>query len=89
MARKKKQTEIPGAEREVDEELDDAAAAVRDLTAERMSKHEEEKEARAALIALMRSKKKKAYLYVDGEERYLVTLEESEKIKVKKKPASE
>ena len=80
----RKQTEIPGAERERDEELDGAAERVYRLTAERLEKHEEEKEARAELIALMRSKKVTSYLYVDGEERFNVTLEETEKVKVKK-----
>lgn len=89
MARKKKQTEIPGAERECDPELDEAAGRVYELTRERLEKHEEEKEARGELIALMRSKDVTSYLYVDGEERYDVTLEESEKVKVKKAKATE
>lgn len=84
---RRKQTEIPGAERERDEELDEAAELVYRLTAERLEKHEEEKEARGELITLMRSKKTTSYLLVDGEERYQVTLEESEKVKVKKKKA--
>ena len=89
MARKKKQTEIPGAEREVDEELDDAAGRVRDLTRERLDKHAEEKEARVELIALMRAKKLTSYIYVDGEDRFKVTLEESEKVKVQKAKAED
>ncbi len=84
MARQRKQTEIPGAEREVDEELDEAAGRVRDLTRERLAKHADEKEARAALIALLHEKDLKSYLFVDGEDRFTVTLEENEKVKVQK-----
>ncbi len=86
---RRKQTEIPGAERERDEELDEAAGRVYELTAERLAKHDEEKEARGELIALMRSKGVISYLFVDGEERYQVTLEESEKVKVKKTKAED
>lgn len=87
MARKKKQTEIPGVEREADEELDDAAARVYELTAERQAKHDEEKEARTALVELMRAKDVTRYVYVDGEERFDVILEESSRVKVRKAKA--
>ena len=84
MARTKKQTEVPGTERETDPELDAASADVYELTAKRLAAHAEEKLARAKLADVMRKKERDAYTYVDGEETYNVKRTETEKVSVKK-----
>jgi hypothetical protein len=80
----RKQAEIPGTERERDEELDAAAADVYELTAERLAAHEREKLARTKLIETMQRKSVSEYLYEDGQERYQVTLTETERVSVRK-----
>ncbi len=80
----KKQREIPGTEREVDQELDSAASDVYELTAERIAVHEREKGARTKLCDLMKKKGLDVYVYQDGEERYDVRFSETEKVSVKK-----
>jgi hypothetical protein len=83
MARKK-QTEVPGTERESDPEIDAAAADVYELTAERLDIQEREKGARAKLLDLMTKKNLEIYVYEDGEERYDVRRKETIKVSVKK-----
>ena len=80
----RKQTDIPGTEPKRDQELDAAAADVYELTSERQEVHEKEKLARTTLIELMRKKSVDRYLYVDGDEKFDVQLEESEKVTVRK-----
>ncbi len=84
--RKKKQTEVPGTERESIPEVDAAAADVYELTRERLDIQEKEKNARAKLMDLMKKHKLTSvgYVYEDGEERYDVQFKETEKVSVKK-----
>lgn len=81
----KAQTEIPGTERLVDEEIESAAEDYRTYRDERMALQEKEAEAKRALIAVMESKGVKAYRYEDstGTERK-VLIEEKQNAKVTK-----
>jgi hypothetical protein len=72
MPRKKKQTEIPGTERQRDDEIALAAEDLRDVRARRMALSEEETAAADRLIDLLR--KKKRDVYVDEEGGYRVAL---------------
>ncbi len=81
---RKKQAEIPGTERESDPELDAAAADVYEICAERLESQEREKAARTKLLDLMKAKHIVVYVYEDGEDRFDVTRQETEKVSVKK-----
>lgn len=86
MAKSRKQPTLPaeGMAEDVDEEIDAAAGDVYELTAKRQEVHEREKDARARLIEIMKAKGKDRYTWIDGDERFEVVLEESEKVKVRK-----
>lgn len=86
MARKQK--EIPGTERESDEEIDAAAADVYEFTADRLRIQEQEGLARNKLLDLMKRKNVTDYLYVDGEQRFTVARRGSERVSVKKAKAA-
>lgn len=64
---KRKQTEIPGTERQVDEELDAAAEALRSVRAERMELQVEESAAALKLRDLLKDRKLDQYVYEDAE----------------------
>ena len=84
MTRQRRQGEIPGTEPKRDDELDAAASNVYELTAERQEVHEREKLARGRLIEMMKKKKVEVYAFIDGEQRFDVKLEESERVSVRK-----
>ena len=75
----KKQKELPGIEKPVIKEIEDAADEYVEVRDKRMSLTEREVEKRAALIGVMRAHKVKSYKY-DGR---LITLKETDKVKVK------
>jgi hypothetical protein len=57
----KKQTEIPGTERQQIQEIDDAAEAYQDAKKKRMKLTEKESEAKIALISVLRKNKVDVY----------------------------
>ncbi len=90
-SRKKRQTEIPGTERQVDEELSDAAERLHSIRTDRMELQTKEAGAQAELLELMRQRKMESYIDEDlelkvtvrhGEDKISVT-----KLKTPKAPA--
>jgi len=79
---KKKQMEIPGAERKRVKELDDAAEAYVDQRDKRMAQSEKEKDAKDALIAAMRKNDVLVYRDDDHVPPLVVTLVSKDNVKV-------
>lgn len=88
MARKKKQTEIPGTERVVDEAVSDAAEALHLVRNQRMKLSEQESEAAETLLTVMREKGLESYVDEDLELRVIIK-HGADKVSVTKiKPSS-
>lgn len=85
MAGAKKQSEIPGTERETDPEIDAAAQDVYELTQQRIELQKKEAAARDVLLDRMKSKGIEHYAYIDGDERYDVKRSERESVSVRLK----
>lgn len=85
-----KQTEIPGTERPVIAEIEEACEDYRLLRDQRMSLSEKEAEAKRVLIERMKSHNVKAYRYADqdGVERK-AAIAEKENVKVSKVKTSD
>lgn len=84
------QTQIPGTERKVDPDIEQAAKVYRDAREERMGMTKVEVAKRDALVAVMRAKAVRVYKFdgPDGEE-LTVELDEKWKVKVKTKTPDE
>ncbi len=82
---KKRQTEIPGTEREANPTLDPIVERLLNARERRMNAKQDEDEATAELGPEMMAQGLSSYAYFDGEDRYDVTLESlDDKIRVKK-----
>lgn len=63
----RKQTEIPGTERQYDEEVSDAASALHKIRTQRMKLTAKESEAAEKLLELLRARKLDSYVDDDNE----------------------
>ncbi len=79
----KRQQEIPGAEREVDEQIDELCGAYTNRLYERKDLEKLERQSKQALISEMKAKKVKAYKFVDGDFEYTLKLERVTEDKLK------
>lgn len=82
---KKRQLEIVGAERKVDDQMEAALEAILDYAAKRIEAKEAEDTARQTVSDRMREMGIGEYTYCDGEERYTVKLvERQDSISIRK-----
>jgi hypothetical protein len=85
MARaQKRQTEIPGVEREVIPDIEELAAPYTDALYRRQELQEEENQLREQLGARMDALGLERYVYHDGEASYVITRDAVMKVKVKR-----
>ena len=86
-SKRKRQTEIPGTERQgADEELDEVVQNLVNARYKRMELQKAEIQAELAVQETMRAKKKRTYVYFDGEFEFDVTLTPGPpKVKLKRK----
>lgn len=89
MARRKKQTEIPGAEAPSIAAIDDAIAPYVETLDQRIELQQREPELKAQVVERMRDAGLDAYKYQDGEAQYVFTRNETETLKVKRQAVSE
>jgi hypothetical protein len=89
MARRGKQTQIPGTERPTVPELDEIAGPYVERLYERMEMQRDEKALKLQLLERMKQLKHKAYTFHDGEDEYEFSVESSSKLKTKRKKLGE
>jgi hypothetical protein len=85
MARRAKQTQIPGTERPTVPELDEIAGPYVERLYERMELQRDEKSLKLQLLERMKQLKRKVYTFHDGEDEYEFQVESSAKLKTKRK----
>lgn len=89
MARKKRQTSIPGTEPPSHQDVDEIAAQYVDVLYERMGLQEREPGLKGQLLERIKAHSLTAYKYEDGGDVYNFTLTASEKLSCKRVEAEE
>lgn len=86
---KKKQTEIPGAERKSIPELDEVVSGHAENVYEHKRYTEQLADSKAAVLAALKSHKLDTYTYYDGEYSFTVRREEQEKLRTERRALEE